>query len=119
MRFLSDESCDAAITRALRDAGHDVLSIAEAASSLGDEAVLDMSVRQRRVLLTEDKDFGRWVYADHRATAGVIFVRYPVATRRHMASALVRLVDRLRDRLQGAFTVVEPGRVRVGRRPGK
>lgn len=29
LRFLADESCDFAVVRALRDAGHDVLSVAE------------------------------------------------------------------------------------------
>jgi hypothetical protein len=29
MRFLADESCDFAVVRALRAAGHDVLAVAE------------------------------------------------------------------------------------------
>lgn len=29
MKFMADESCDFAVVRALRDAGHDVLYIAE------------------------------------------------------------------------------------------
>jgi hypothetical protein len=31
MRFLADESCDFAVVRALRSAGHDVLAVAEVA----------------------------------------------------------------------------------------
>ena len=118
MRFLADESCDFGVVRALRLAGHDVSAIAEAAPSLADDAVLALAVRQGRILLTEDKDFGQWVYANRRATRGVILVRYPAGARRSMPPAVVGLVARCAERLVGAFTVVQPGRVRIGRHPG-
>ncbi len=63
MRFLADESCDFAVVRALRAAGHDVLAIAELTPRAEDDAVTDLAVREERLLLTEDKDFGRLVYA--------------------------------------------------------
>lgn len=61
LRFLADESCDFAVVRALRAAGHDVDAIAESTPSTADEEVLQRSVSDRRILLTEDKDFGRIV----------------------------------------------------------
>jgi predicted nuclease of predicted toxin-antitoxin system len=119
MRFLADESCDFAVVRALRLAGHDVSAIAEAAPSSADDAVLALAVRQGRILLTEDKDFGQWVYANRRVTKGVILLRYPAAARRAMAPAVVGLVARCGERMVGAITVVQPGRVRIGRHPGR
>lgn len=35
----------------------------------------------KRILLTEDKDFGQLVFAYSRKTRGVIFIRYPVELR--------------------------------------
>jgi predicted nuclease of predicted toxin-antitoxin system len=101
---------------ALRAAGHDVCAVAEAAPSAADEAVLELAVREKRILLTEDKDFGRWVYADDRATGGVVLLRYPATARRTMPAAVIRLVERHGERLAGCFVVVQPGRVRIGRR---
>jgi len=118
MRFLADESCDFAVVRALREAGHDVHAIAESAPSSADEAILRLAVREKRILLTEDKDFGQWVYADRRATGGVIFLRYPSAARTVMAAAIAGLVERHGERLAGCFVVVQPGRVRIGRPTG-
>lgn len=40
MRFLADESCDFALVRGLRNAGHDVAAIAESRSGLTDVAVM-------------------------------------------------------------------------------
>jgi hypothetical protein len=40
VRFLADESCDFAVVRALRAAGHDVLAVAEIARSAKDLDVI-------------------------------------------------------------------------------
>lgn len=58
MRFLADESCDFAVVRALRAAGHEVVAIAEISPRATDEAVVEIAVREERILLTEDKDCG-------------------------------------------------------------
>jgi len=76
VRFLADESCDFAVVRALRGAGHDVVAMAETAPRAEDEAVAGLAARDGRVLLTEDKDFGRLVYAEARPSAGVILIRF-------------------------------------------
>ena len=76
MRFLADESCDFAVVRALRAAGHDVVAIAEVTPRAEDDAVIDLAVREERLLLTEDKDFGQLVYARGRRTAGVLLLRF-------------------------------------------
>lgn len=70
MRLVADESCDAAVVRALRGASHDVIAVADVAPGAEDAAVIDLALRAGRVLLTEDKDFGQRVYASGRGTAG-------------------------------------------------
>jgi len=44
MNFLADESCAASVIRALREAGHNVLAIAEIAAGASDEQV---SIKRR------------------------------------------------------------------------
>jgi predicted nuclease of predicted toxin-antitoxin system len=61
MRFLADESCDAALVRALRTARHDVISIAQTSAGVADRVVLELAMTGERVLLTRDKDFGELV----------------------------------------------------------
>lgn len=117
MRFLADESCDFAIVRALRAAGHDVTAVAEVALGAADNVVLAIAQREQRVLLTEDKDFGQLVYAAGNAASGVIFIRYPASARSLLPQIVVDLVGREQDRLQGAFVVVQPSRIRISRSP--
>lgn len=75
MRFLADESCDFAVVRTLRQAGHDVLAIREVSPRAEDSVVADRAHREERVLLTEDKDFGQLVRASGSAPSGVIYLR--------------------------------------------
>jgi predicted nuclease of predicted toxin-antitoxin system len=114
MRFLADENCDFAVVRALRTAGHDVLVVAEAAPGAEDVVVVDLAVREGRILLTEDKDFGQLVYAAKRDTGGVILLRYPATARTNLSKAVVELVGRLGESLIGRFVVMQPSRVRIG-----
>jgi len=113
MRFLADESCDFAIVRALQNAGFDVLPAALVAPGAPDEDVLNIAVREKRVLITEDKDFGRWVHADRRASAGVLYLRYPMAARPQIANAVVQFVERESNRIPRSFVTVQPGRIRI------
>src|ERR671914_749032 len=117
MRFLADESCDFAVVLALRSADHDVVAIAEVSPREEDPFVMDRAVKDRRILVTEDKDFGQLVYARLQKTGGVIFIRFPARARRSLPAAVVELVRRRGESLIGNFTVVQPGRARTGRNP--
>src|SRR3972149_4347450 len=117
MRFLADESCDFAVVRALRAAGHDIAAVADISPQADDETVMDLAVRDERLLITEDKDFGQLVYANARASGGVVFLRFPAKARAAMAKAVVELVRRRGDHLLGRFVVVQPGRIRIGKEP--
>jgi hypothetical protein len=43
-----------------------------------DIGVIGTAYTQKRVLLTEDKDFGQLVYASHQKTIGVFFFAFPL-----------------------------------------
>jgi predicted nuclease of predicted toxin-antitoxin system len=115
VRFLADESCDFAVVRALRGAGHDVTAIAEINPAAKDEAVLALAGSEDRVLLTEDKDFGLLAYSNRQQTAGVVLVRFPADARKQLGQAVVKIVAEAGDRLRSAFVVIEPGRARISR----
>jgi len=117
MRFLADESCDFAVVRALRAEGHDVLVVSEACRGAEDQYVIELAEQEERVLLTEDKDFGRLVYLTGAPKVGVILLRFPAKTRKELCEAIVRVIDQQGEKLRGSFAVVQPGRIRLRRLP--
>lgn len=79
--------------------------------------MLQRALKEKRVLITEDRDFGELVFGRGRSSAGVVLLRFPGRVRRAKAATVVDAVARMGPRLQDAFTVVEPGRVRLSSRP--
>jgi predicted nuclease of predicted toxin-antitoxin system len=118
VRFLADESCDFAAVRALRTAGFDVLAVVERCPGATDDEVIALSVREGRVLLTEDKDFGQLVFAANRESAGVILIRFPAGARGALPIRVVQTAERQQEALHGAFVVLQPRRTRLTRLPG-
>lgn len=113
MRFLADESCDFAVVRALRAEGYDVLTVVEVCAGVEDQYVLELAINERRILLTEDKDFGRLVYVEGMAKVGVLLLRFPALARKELCSAVVRLVNNKGDKIKESFVVIQPGRIRI------
>jgi predicted nuclease of predicted toxin-antitoxin system len=112
LKFLADECCDAGPVASLRNTGHDVLYVPELEPGSVDEVVLRKAHQERRIVLTEDKDFGELVYHLKRPTAGIVLIRIPVE-QRHIKSARVkRLLEIHGDRLYGHFVIVGAGRFR-------
>lgn len=117
-RFLADESCDHSVVRALTGLGLDVLAVAELSPRADDGTVIDLALREERILLTEDKDFGQLVYANGLPSAGVILLRFPAGARARIGDAVSELVTGKGDDLQGRFVVIQPGRIRMSLRYG-
>jgi predicted nuclease of predicted toxin-antitoxin system len=117
LRFLADESCDFAAVRALRAEGFDVLSVAEISSGANDDKVIGLSLRERRILLTEGKDFGQLVFAAGHTAAGVVLIRFPANARSAVGARMLALVSEHADRLGGSFVVLQPERIRIATLP--
>ena len=119
MRFLADECCDQALVQALRADGYDVLSVSEITPRAEDSYVIRHALRERRILLTEDKDFGQLVFAHGQKSSGVIFLRFPAGARKQIAEEVVRLVGERGEKLAGSFVTIQPGRIRISKIGGR
>ena len=75
MRFLADECVDERIVHRLRAAGYDVVSARAQLRGADDAAILNAARADRRILITEDKDFGELLVRHGRSVTGVILVR--------------------------------------------
>ena len=90
-----------------------MIAITEIAPAMEDLEVLEMTVREGRVLLTEDKDFGQLVYAGGATSTGVILIRYPGPGRAALPGVVIETLERLGERLIGSFVVLKPGQIRI------
>jgi predicted nuclease of predicted toxin-antitoxin system len=115
VRWLVDECVAAPLVALLREGGHDVLYVAETAAGLNDADVIALALQEKRLLLTEDKDFGDLVFRRERAVPGVVLIRIDTDNSRLKATRLAAAIDRYGDGLFGRYMVIEPGRFRSRR----
>lgn len=113
MRFLADECLHIEIVAALRQAGHEVATVAPADAGASDEAVLERALRERAILLTADKDFGDVAVGRAAGSSGVVLFRRSVADPSGAAAQLLALIQEHGDSLYRLHTVIMPGRARV------
>lgn len=112
MKILADACVAASLVQALRTDGHDVVFAGEGPPLVPDEAILEQAQLEGRLLLTEDHDFGALVIRDGRPVAGIVLVELHGLSAKTKSARMIQIFRSEAPDLLGAFTVVEPGRVR-------
>jgi predicted nuclease of predicted toxin-antitoxin system len=92
-----------------------VLYVAESASGLSDSDVIALALREKRLLLTEDKDFGDLVFRRERSVPGLVLMRIAPENSALKIRRLAAAIERYDETLFGRYTVIEEGRFRSRR----
>ena len=70
-------------------------------------------VTRRGIILTEDKDFGEWVFAHHVRDISVILLRYDYINVEAIASIVANLIEEQGQALFGKFVTVTLNKIRI------
>ena len=112
-KFLANENVPADAVEAARQAGHDLLWIAESLPGANDEAVLAAALADSRVLVTFDKDFGDFAFRRGKtATCGVILLRPRARSPSHLTQFILAVLDQSVT-WEGNFSVAQEGKLRM------
>jgi predicted nuclease of predicted toxin-antitoxin system len=117
MRLCANENLSEEAIAALRQAGHDVLWIREAAPGASDRDVLARAQTEGRLLLTFDKDFGELVFREGaKSSRGIILL---CIAQQSAVVAAERIVKALASRTdwEWHFSVVEDATIRMRQLP--
>lgn len=113
--ILADENVDKLIIDSIKVAGFQVSSIKEDKPGISDEAIIHLSKETPQIILTNDKDFGEWVFSHQVQDISVIFLRYKYPERKRMAGIVSRLIKNHHQDLWGKFTTVTINKIRSTR----
>jgi predicted nuclease of predicted toxin-antitoxin system len=116
VRFLIDRCAGRRLADWLRDQGHEVVESRERGADPGDRTLLEWAASERRILVTMDKDFGQFIFAENAPHSGLVRLPDVPATRR------IELMGRLlrnytRELAEGAILTVRGERIRISRLP--
>lgn len=111
MKLLLDSCVWKGAADELSAAGHDVVWTGDWPADPGDEEILAFALKEARVVVTLDKDFGELAVAFRLEHAGIVrLVGFPVRLQAHACLAAIATHG---DELPaGAIVTAEPGRLR-------
>lgn len=113
--ILADEGLNGNIVKALRDLGIVVDWIMEISPGIKDEEVIEYARANKKFLITEDKDFGEWVFAHKINRLTIIFLRYEKKDYEQVLKYLKELVQEIdldKDKQLFQFITINKHKVR-------
>jgi predicted nuclease of predicted toxin-antitoxin system len=92
--------------------GHDVVWVGDWPTALGDDEILAFAVKENRVVVTLDKDFGELAVVFGHVHSGIIrIVNFQIS--KHASVCLSAIEQHSEELTKGAIVTAEPGRFRV------
>lgn len=115
MRFLVDQPISWRIARALNDAGHDAVHVRDLGmETASDEQIIDRAVGDKRVIVTQDADFGTLLVAAGRTSPSVAYFRLRTGDPNAQVSMLIDHLPMIAPHLErGAIVVIAEGAIRI------
>lgn len=116
MRILVDASMSPVVVRGLREAGHDAVHVGEVLRlDAPDVDILEHAVREARVIVAADTDFGELLAMRQSTEPSVVLFHRQTGRRpREQATLLLANLPAVETDLRaGAMVVVEEQRLRV------
>jgi len=95
-RLPADENIPRTAITTLRERGYDVASVYELRPGMSDEEVIELAVREQRVIMTFDKDFGRTALS-RPGIPGVILLRIPPLSPLYIVERILSALERIGD----------------------
>ncbi|MFY7734342.1 MAG: DUF5615 family PIN-like protein [Bacteroidia bacterium] len=114
MLIIADENIPRSITGSLRLLGVEVIYIYDEFRGIDDFSIINLAKQKSNaIILTEDKDFGEWIFSHHVTGISVIFLRYHFSELSEITNILVKLIKEKQNNLLNKFITVTPTKIRM------
>ncbi len=112
--IIADENIDFKLIRKLRLLDFEILSIKEKHKGISDLEIINLAKESEGMIITEDSDFGEWVFAHNLRGFSVIFLRYNnVLDYNEIETHLINTVKMLIDGGQEKFITITKNKIRT------
>lgn len=114
MLIIADENIPRSITESLRLLEVEVIYIYDEFRGIDDFGIINLAKQNTNaIILTEDKDFGEWIFSHHMTGISVIFLRYHFSELSEINNVLVKLIKEKQLNLLNKFTTVTTTKIRT------
>ena len=113
MKFLTDENVDVRVVSGLKKAGYDVKDIKkEGMQGAKDKDILALAIKEKRILITHDKDFEDHTSFSNIKHEGIILLRFKNQSPNNVLKILLSALDsKTTDKIPKNLTVLSESEI--------
>jgi len=112
LNIIADENIDSRIFSDFIINNSNLIDIASRYSGFSDFDIINLAEQNNAIIVTEDKDFGEWVFSHHKII-GVILLRYKYHDIESIKKTLHNVIEKYGSELREHFTVLSPKKIRI------
>lgn len=112
-KFLVDAGVSQLVERYLRECGCDILAVRDINPQMPDEDIIALAYKEKRIIITMDKDFGELVYHSLLPHAGVLLLRLDDANGADKVRIIAKILKEYSHQLSGSFAVYQNDKFRI------
>jgi len=113
LKFLIDVGVGKKVENWLSAQGYDIKSIRELDPRMPDEKILELASKEKRMVLTMDKDFGELVYSANLPHTGVLILRIEDFDSEQKVDVVRNILQEHQARIVGRFCVFKDNKLRI------
>ncbi len=112
IKFLADVNVEKPIVDWLSKQGYDVKWIPDYDCEILDENLLKMANDEKRIVITNDKDFGELVFLQKRVSEGIILIRVKGQKVNIKLKLIKKLLQNYSDKTLNHFVIITDNKLR-------
>ncbi|OIO72612.1 MAG: hypothetical protein AUJ85_10080 [Elusimicrobia bacterium CG1_02_37_114] len=113
MKFLIDENIGKSVIDYIRQKGYDVKVAKEKYTGREDYFLLNLAYKEKRIIITNDKDFGFLVYRNKTPSFGVILFRFNLEKASIKIASLEKAFKFYSEKMTNHFIVIDEQQIRI------
>ena len=113
IKFLADVNMEKPVVDFLAGCGYDVKWIPDYNCEILDKDLLALARKEKRILITNDKDFGELTFLQKKLSVGIILFRVKGQNSDDKVKLMEKVLENHYDKLLNHFTVITLKKFRI------
>ncbi|OGL41455.1 MAG: hypothetical protein A3C43_07005 [Candidatus Schekmanbacteria bacterium RIFCSPHIGHO2_02_FULL_38_11] len=112
IKFIADVNIEKPIVDYLLENGYNVKWVADYDCKMNDEGLIKIANTEKRIIITNDKDFGELIFLQKKVSIGVILLRVKGQISQEKVKLIGKLLRDYSNKLLNHFVVITKKRIR-------
>jgi len=113
IKFLADVNIEKPLVDYLLKQGYDIKWVPDYNCEMPDEDLLQLANQEKRIFITNDKDFGDLIFLQKKVSTGTILFRVKGQKSQEKIKLMKKLLMGYRDKLLNHYVVITKAKIRI------